>query len=105
MKNNLTLFDIVKWQPPEGVSRIWMVSMWGLGKSGITLSDETLDFRSDGAKTQGTDVQWVRLTAVGHSVPEVAVDVERVYAEGQILNSSAKGFNDETHDDDDDEGF
>lgn len=106
MGHSLNIYDIVQWQEPGGEKHLWMVSLWAKGPAGITLSPDVVDARSEACRsaTPGNDTRWVMLTKVGSS-GRIAVDVDRIYDEGVVLNhddddvEDDKGFND----DDDDE--
>ena len=91
----LNVYDVVSWElPGDPTPRIWVVTWSVLGSSRMTLSEGVRDFRSEDAKAKGSFALWVLIEQVGLE-SYAAVDVDRIFAEGTILNSSVKEEDDD----------
>ena len=101
MGKHFNLYDVVMWRVPEGDNLTWMVSLVASGHSSFMLSENVIDLRTDEVKLGDGLKQWAVLTPVGAAEPIVALDAERVYVEGRVLNSSVEV----PEDDDDEEDF
>lgn len=100
---HLNVYDVVSWElPGDPTPRIWVVTAFGWSVAGgVTLSERVRDFRSEDAKTKGSSTFWVLIEQVGLE-SYAAVDVDRIFAEGKILNTSVEQDDDREEDDDED---